>query len=143
MAKEYHDFAKNSKFFSTSADEEEFNKQKKFMSWIQEFSKKIVFITSLLYVAAIIFIFYMVFASHQAGMITGLDTLISEINLTFREVVGGYIIKSAVENAVKIAGNYYVGIIDAQLNAVQDSMSMPEATDDEEIIVEDSGDETL
>ena len=34
-----------------------------------------------------------------------LDTLISESNLTFREVIGGYIIKAATENAIKIAGS--------------------------------------
>ena len=51
---------------------------------------------------------------------SGIDTLISEVNLTFREIVGGYIVKSAVENASKIIGNYVVGVIDAKLNAARE-----------------------
>jgi hypothetical protein len=42
----------------------------------------------------------------RQGTIQYLDTYISEIHLTFREVIGGYLIKAASENVVKIGGSY-------------------------------------
>ena len=53
---------------------------------------------------------------------SGIDTLIAENNSTFREIVGGYIIKAAIENAVKIAGNYYIGITDGRLKALKQGL---------------------
>ena len=53
---------------------------------------------------------------------SGIDTLIAENNATFRDIVGGYIIKAAIENAVKIAGNYYIGITDARLRAMKNQL---------------------
>ena len=90
-------------------------KSKKYITWIQEFSKKVVVVTFILYIINTLFTLGIVYASYKNGLISGIDTLITEINNTFREIVGGYIVKSAVENAVKIGGNYLIGIADAKL----------------------------
>lgn len=126
-----HDFAKASRYFSTDMDEEDLYRDmdtlennKKYMFWIQSFSKKIISITFIIYLASTIFSIIMVYISFQTGSISGIDTFISETNATFREVVGGYIVKSAVENAVKIAGNYFIGIADAKLNAIREKLGI-------------------
>lgn len=105
------------KLFSWKKDEvltEEKERQSylKFFHWIQEFSKKIITITFVIYVLIHIFILaFVAIAYFRTGDIASLDTLITESNTTFRDVIGGYIIKAATENAIKIAG----GIIDHYL----------------------------
>lgn len=120
----YVDYRKASEYFSDkeeflSQDIEAVEKQKKFITWVQEFSKKIVVVIFIMYIFSSISSLFLVYLSFTQGLISGIDTFISETNQTFREVVGGYIIKSAVENAVKIAGNYYIGICDAKLKAAK------------------------
>ena len=77
-----------------------------FMSWVQEFSKKIVAVTFLLFVAVNIFVMVLMFMQYYASGMepSGLETLLSEIHTTFRDVIGGYIIKAATENVLKIGG---------------------------------------
>lgn len=144
-----HDFAKASRYFSTDMDEEDLyedmnalENNKRYMFWIQSFSKKIISITFLIYLVSTIFSIIMVYISFQTGSISGIDTFISETNGTFREVVGGYIIKSAVENAVKIAGNYYIGIADAKLNAIREKLGIDKEdisnnTEEDEMVSDD------
>lgn len=123
----YHDFAVKSRYFSTGDENpdtliDELENQKRYMFWVQEFSKKIVTITFIIYIFIVAYSIILIYLSYKSDALVGLDTLISELNMTFREVIGGYIIKSAVENSVKIAGNYFVGITDAKLNAVREKM---------------------
>lgn len=125
--KGYHDFAVKSRYFSTGDENpdaliDELENQKRYLFWVQEFSKKIVSITFIIYIFVVIYSIILIYLSYRADALVGLDTLISELNMTFREVIGGYIIKSAVENSVKIAGNYFVGITDAKLNAIREKM---------------------
>ena len=124
IKKSYLDYAKQSEYFVDQnellkKEIQDTEKQKRFMVWVQEFSKKIIVVTFILYIANTLFSAYLIYLSYTQGVITGLDTLISETNSTFREVVGGYIIKSAIENAIKIGGNYYIGICDARLRALK------------------------
>lgn len=125
----YKDYTKASEYFTDENPEllsQEINdveKQKKFIVWVQEFSKKIVVVIFIFYLLSSILSLFFVYLTYKQGIIAGLDTLITEINTTFREVVGGYIIKSAVENSVKIAGNYYVGICNARLKAMKEGLS--------------------
>lgn len=124
IKKSYIDYAKQSEYFVDQnellkKEIQDTEKQKRFMVWVQEFSKKIIVVTFILYIANTLFSAYLIYLSYTQGIITGLDTLISETNSTFREVVGGYIIKSAIENAIKIGGNYYIGICDARLRALK------------------------
>ena len=89
----------------------EITKQRKFMRWIQEFSKKIVvvfFITYLIILAILVLVIV------KIGGSAGIDTMTTEINETFRVVIGGYIIKAAVENAIKIGSQAVLDKIDAK-----------------------------
>lgn len=124
----YKDYAKYSDYF---VDKEEVLKdeiettenQKKYIVWVQEFSKKIVLAVFVMYVISTIISILLIFLSYKQGLIAGLDTLISETNQTFREIVGGYIVKAAVENSFKIAGNYFIGICDARLRALKNNLT--------------------
>lgn len=94
-----------------SKESSEINKQRKFMRWIQEFSKKIVvvfFITYLIILAILVLVIV------KIGGSAGIDTMTTEINETFRVVIGGYIIKAAVENAIKIGSQAVLDKIDAK-----------------------------
>ena len=92
-----------------------------------------------MYIIVTIFSAILIYLSYGSGSVVGIDTLITEFNCTFREVVGGYIIKSAIENAVKIGGNYYVGISNAKLKMLQSKLKekYPDITDEEESVTED------
>ena len=92
---------------------------KKYFVWVQSFSKKVVIITFLAYISMSILSTILVCLAYNQGTMAGLDTMISEINLTFREVIGAYIVKSGIENACKIGGNYFVGISEARLEALR------------------------
>lgn len=126
----YFDYREYSDYFNSNDDKylkndiKNVEKQKKFVVWVQEFSKKTVVVIFGFYILTSIFSLFLVYQSLQQGSISGIDTLISEINMTFREVVGGYLIKSAVENAVKIGGNYYVGVCDARLKSLKERVEM-------------------
>lgn len=93
----------------------EINKSSRsFFKWIQEFSKKIVTLTFVLFVlnniSALVLIMYNYFTTFD---LVYLDILLTETHTTFREVIGGYIIKAAAENTIKIIGSiiekYYEG----------------------------------
>lgn len=127
MKAKYKDYKKSSEYFTDkekflSRDVEKTEKQKEFIVWVQEFSKKIVVIAFIIYIINNAASLIAIYISIMQGSIYGLDTFISESNQTFREVVGGYIIKSAVENAFKIAGNYFIGICDARLKALKSEL---------------------
>jgi hypothetical protein len=80
-----------------------------FFSWVQEFSKKIVAVTFLIFVVVNIFIMVMAVLVYyrSGGEVVSLDTLLSEVHTTFRDVIGGYIIKAATENVLKIGGGIF------------------------------------
>lgn len=71
--------------------------------WIWEFSKKVVVTTTVLYFVSFL---YALLVCYRAITLTGdasvVGTLITEINETFRVVVGGYLVKAGVENGCKI-----------------------------------------
>lgn len=69
------------------------------VKWLWEFSKRVVVITAALYFISCTYAL-IVCALWQDTATIG--TLISEVNETFRVVVGGYMIKAGVENALKI-----------------------------------------
>lgn len=123
----YKDYAKASEYFTDDNEllEKEIKdaeKQKRFIVWVQEFSKKIVVVIFIFYIITSLASLALVYASYTQGFMSGIDTLIAENNATFRDIVGGYIIKAAIENAVKIAGNYYIGITDARLRAMKNQL---------------------
>lgn len=77
----------------------------KFFTWIQTFTKKIVTVTFILFVLFQIFTLLMILMESTRGELMYLDTFITESNETFRIVIGGYIVKAACENTVKIIGS--------------------------------------
>lgn len=80
-------------------------KSNSFFNWMQEYSKKIISITFIIYVIINIYLLVMtIYVFQTTQEFQSLDTLITEINQTFREVIGGYIVKAAVENVSKYSG---------------------------------------
>lgn len=123
----YKDYMSSSDYFENPEESlkneiEAVENTKKYFTWVQEFSKKIIIVIFGIYIVTAIFMLAMVYLSYKIGSIAGIDTLITETNETFRQIVGGYLIKSAVENAVKIGGNYFVGVSDAKLRALKERL---------------------
>ena len=122
------DYAKNSKYFSDGeikTEIESVEKSKKTVLWAQEFSKKVVTVIFLIYVAITVYSSIMIYlAMKLTGDASMVSLLLTETNSTFKDIVGGYIIKAAIENAFKIGGNYYVGVADAKLKALKDRMGI-------------------
>lgn len=120
------DFTKSSEFFDdpnidVKKELEKAEAGEKYILWVQSFSKRIVTITFCLYlVVNMVVLFICVFSTLQGG--SDISTLYAEINETFRVVIGGYLIKAAVENAFKISGNYYVGIANAKLKMLKEKL---------------------
>ena len=82
-------------------------KEKAPLLWLWEFSKKVVTIAFLVYVATFLYSLAMAYnAMKITGDATALSTLITEFNETFRVVVGGYMLKAGGENVVKITTAY-------------------------------------
>ena len=79
-----------------------------------------------------LFSLYLIYLSWQQGNISGIDTLITEINTTFRDVIGGYIIKAAVENAIKIGGGYLISLYETKLNYMDNTVPAEEQYNDNE-----------
>lgn len=93
-------------------------KNGKFLSWIQTFTKGIVSVFSILYVIIIIVMVYMLWSQMKLnGYADALPTMISEINETFRIVIGGYLVKAALENSFKITGSFLQNINKKKLEA--------------------------
>jgi len=122
------DYVKDSEYFSESNiqnDIKSVEKTKKTVIWMQEFSKRVVSVIFLIYVAVTVYTSFMIYLAMQAtGDASMVTMLLTETNSTFRDIVGGYIIKAAVENAFKIGGNYYVGAADAKLKALKERLGV-------------------
>lgn len=75
--------------------------------WLWEFSKKVVTTAFLLYVSVTL---YSLVGTYKAMLIVGdttaMASFITEMNETFRVVVGGYMLKAAGENVAKIVTAY-------------------------------------
>ena len=88
-------------------DVKDLDKQKKNFLWVQEFSKKIIVAILIVYILYYLTAMAIVLYTAYHGVISGFETLTTEINETFRLIVGGYLIKAGFENVTKIGGNYY------------------------------------
>ena len=62
--------------------------------------------------------------SAYTGAISGFETLTTEINETFRLIVGGYLIKAGLENITKIGGNYYDNVNKIKLQKMREDQGM-------------------
>ena len=73
------------------------------LNWLWEFSKKIIVGLFIIYVVTYIYTYVLILLSAKFNWnISYLDTLISETNSTFKIIIGGYLIKSMMENVFKI-----------------------------------------
>ena len=93
-----------------------------FFKWTQEFTKKIVTIAFIIFVLVNAFVLSILLLSYlTTGELQYLDILISESNQTFRDVIGGYIIKAATENIVKISGSIIDRLLDIKYKSDKDN----------------------
>ena len=69
------------------------------LNWLWEFSKKVVIFVTLCYFLQSVYIATMINVVPDSA---ALSTLVTESNETFRVIIGGYLLKSGIENAVKI-----------------------------------------
>ena len=129
------DYVKESEYFDAKdiqTDIKSVEKTKKTVIWMQEFSKRVVSVIFLIYVGVTLYTSVMIYLAMQAtGDASMVSLLLTETNSTFRDVVGGYIIKAAVENAFKIGGNYYVGAADAKLKALKERLGAAQENEPE------------
>ena len=99
--------SKNIKTKNYDDDLKDLEKTKKNFLWVQEFSKKIIVAIFLVYITFCVVSILLLVHSAYLGTVNGFETLTTEINETFRLIVGGYLIKAGFENVTKIGGNYY------------------------------------
>ncbi len=83
------------------------NNQIEFMSWTQNFTKVIVSLTFFLFfVSNVTYMIFLALEFYFNKDLSYIDTFIMEMHNSFRDVIGGYLIKSATENVIKISGSY-------------------------------------
>lgn len=113
-------------------DIKDVEKTKKNFLWVQEFSKKIIvalFLMYLLYnLVAIVILSYLTYR----GELNGFETLTTEINETFRLIVGGYLVKAGFENITKIGGNYYDNVNKIKLAKLRESQGLQPINEDDD-----------
>lgn len=110
--------------------EKTLNKQIGMLSWLQEFSKKIVAVTFVIFCAVHIYILVIFTISFFAtGNLEDVTTLLSETHITFRQVIGGYIIKAACENVPKVVGGIFEKYLGIKYSSHEDEEEM---SDEEE-----------
>lgn len=113
-------------------DIKDLEKTKKNFLWVQEFSKKIIVAIFLVYIIyCIISILLLVYSAYN-GTISGFETLTTEINETFRLIVGGYLIKAGLENVTKIGGNYYDNVNKIKIQKMREDQGMPPLMDEDD-----------
>lgn len=110
-----------------------------FFFWLQSFTKILVSIFSIVYVGILIFLLYVIcVACIQYGSTDAVGVMISEINETFRIVIGGYLIKAGVENTFKIGGSFFEESLKKRLDA---KLKLKELDKEEDDIPSDDIDE--
>ena len=76
----------------------------KFFNWTLSFTKTVVQIAFIIFILANLFIMGMIIWHNiRTGELYSMDTYIDRVYEMFIAVIGGYIIKSAVENSIRIS----------------------------------------
>ena len=117
---------------SFDEDVKDLEKTKKNFLWVQEFSKKIIVAIFLVYVVYCIISIILLVYSAYTGAISGFETLTTEINETFRLIVGGYLIKAGFENVTKIGGNYYDNINKIKIQKIREDQGITSICEEDE-----------
>lgn len=101
---------------SNSSNNSQIIKSIEFLSWAQEFSKIIVLVTFILFFVSNVFVLIMItFQFITTNEIMSIDTYIAEVHSTFREIIGGYLLKATFENVIKIGGGYLKSHMESKL----------------------------
>ena len=117
-------------------DNKAIEKTKKNFLWVQEFSKKVIVILLLLYITYFIGALIALYKLILDGNAVGFETLTTEINETFRFIVGGYLIKSGLENITKIGGDYYGTIAKIKTLSVKKDNDLVQDEDIDQVLSE-------
>lgn len=133
---------KNIKAKTYEEDLQDLEKTKKNFLWVQEFSKKIIVAIFLIYVLYNIVSIIILSYSAYIGAISGFETLTTEINETFRLIVGGYLIKAGLENITKIGGSYYDNVNKIRLQKMREEQGV-DLNDVDDDFVSDTEESTL
>ena len=109
------------------------DKNFKFFNWTISFTKNVVQVAFIIFVIANIFIMGMITWNFvQSGELYSIDTYINEVFNMFVTVIGGYIIKSATENSIKISFSVISDYLDKKLNIERDNLPEPSDVDSNE-----------
>lgn len=116
-------------------DEKVIEKTKKNFLWVQEFSKKIIVAIFLLYVLYnIVSILILIYSTYRMEMTSGFETLTTEINQTFRLIVGGYLVKAGLENITKIGGSYYDNVNKIKLAKMREENGLSPINEEDDFV---------
>ena len=95
---------KSWKFVDDNSKNETIDKSFKFFNWTLSFTKNVVQVAFIIFVIANLFIMGMIVWHYvRMGELYPMDTYIDRIFEMFIAVIGGYIIKSALENSIRIS----------------------------------------
>ena len=73
----------------------------------------------------------MIYSAYN-GAISGFETVTTEINETFRLIVGGYLIKAGFENVTKIGGNYYDNVNKIKIQKMREEQGLEPISENDE-----------
>lgn len=94
---------KSWKFINNSDKNQTVGESFKFFNWTLSFTKNVVQVAFIIFVVANLFIMGMIiWHNAQTGELFAMDIYIDKVFEMFIAVIGGYIIKSAVENSIRI-----------------------------------------
>jgi hypothetical protein len=119
---------------SYNDDLKDIEKTKKNFLWVQEFSKKIIVAIFLVYLIYNIISICILLYNTYKGDCAGFETLTTEVNETFRLIVGGYLIKAGLENVTKIGGSYYDNISKIKLAKIREEQGVPQENVEDDFV---------
>lgn len=119
---------------SYNDDLKDIEKTKKNFLWVQEFSKKIIVAIFLVYLIYNIISICILLYNTYRGDTAGFETLTTEVNETFRLIVGGYLIKAGLENVTKIGGSYYDNISKIKLAKIREEQGVPQENSEDDFV---------
>ena len=109
------------------------DKNFKFFNWTISFTKNVGQVAFIIFVIANVFIMGMITWNFvRSGELYSIDTYINEVFNMFITVIGGYIIKSATENSIKISFSVISDYLDKKLNIERENLPEPSDADSNE-----------
>ena len=111
----------------------------KFFNWTLSFTKNVVQVAFIIFVIANIFIMGMIIWHYvRTAELYSMDTYIDRIFEMFIAVIGGYIIKSAVENSIRISFSVINDYLEKKLQIQMEKDNTETLVPDEEYFSDDT-----